>query len=399
MTRRQLLRALGVAPLAHLVTAGAIAAPSRQAARVTVTGLEIFRVRVNRRGNWVFVRLQTSAGVTGIGEASHGGQGDPQIAKLREYGDLLRGRSIYDLEWLRDRVWPEVARHGRAASSALSGLDQALVDVAGQVAGVPAYQLLGGRLRDRVRQYANINRSAEPRDPAGFAAMAGQAVSAGFDAVKLAPFDGMPLEGDAGEIAAFTRGGIEALRAVRAAIGPEADLLVDAHDNFDVDRGLELAERIAPLDLFWLEEVSPGLESLASINAAAAMPTAGGESLHSLAENVEYLRARAADILMPDIKYCGGMLALKKVAAIAEGFGAQVSPHGPAGPVANMAAAHVCVGLPNFLILELAYGEVPWRGDLIDPPEPLDGGVLRVPDRPGLGITLNEKTVAEHAIA
>jgi galactonate dehydratase len=104
------------------------------------------------------------------------------------------------------------------------------------------------------------------------------------------------------------------------------------------------------------------------------------------------------DIAMPDVKYCGGMLELKKIAAFCEAAGVLVSPHGPASPVGNMAAAHVCATMPNFQILELSYGEVPWRAELIDPPEALDKGHIVLTDRPGIGVTLNDKTVRKYQV-
>ena len=220
----------------------------------------------------------------------------------------------------------------------------------------------------------------------------------GHYAVKLAPFDGMPLEGSASEIAAHTRRGIDCVRAVRETMG-DREVLIDAHSNFDLERGLELLKQVEPFGLFWLEEVSRPLENLAAIRKAATMPTAGGESLYGLEENSAYISAGAVDILMPDVKYCGGMLELKKIAALAEGFGLPVSPHGPASPVGNVAAAHVCAGLPNFQILEFSFGETEWRAELIDPPEEVRGGYLTVSGRPGLGIELNERTVRKYAVA
>ncbi|HXJ39967.1 MAG TPA: enolase C-terminal domain-like protein, partial [Bryobacteraceae bacterium] len=112
-----------------------------------------------------------------------------------------------------------------------------------------------------------------------------------------------------------------------------------------------------------------------------------------------YINAGSVDIVMPDVKYCGGMLELKKVASLAEAAGLRVSPHGPASPVGNAAAAQVCAGMPNFLILEFSFGEVPWRAELIDPPEEGDKGFLRISSRPGLGIRLNEKTAAKYKAA
>jgi galactonate dehydratase len=394
MNRRAFLSALPIAP----ASLHALPQSERRISEITVSGIDVFRVHVNRRGNWVLARVRTSAGLSGLGDASHAGPEDPSAAKLVEYGGWMQGRSIYDIEWLRQRVHPEVAKHGRAASCALSAIEQALFDVQGQAAGVPTYQLFGGKLRGAVRNYANINRSTDKRDPADFAKLAASAAAAGFDAIKLAPFDGMPSNGSAAEIEAHTRAGVDCVRAVREAIGPRRDLLIDAHSHFDRERGLDLMRRLEPLHLFWLEEVARPFDDLAAINQAATMPTAGGESLFGVRENLEYIRAGAVDILMPDVKYCGGMLEMKKIAAMAEGAGMPVAPHGPASPVGNVAAAHVCVGLPNFLILEFAHGETDWRAELIDPPEVLVKGMLAVSGRPGFGIRLNEKTAARYRV-
>jgi galactonate dehydratase len=254
----------------------------------------------------------------------------------------------------------------------------------------------------RVRNYANINRSTEERSPEGFAAMAEKAVAAGFTAVKLAPFDDMPkdLSNDA-VIEQFTQLGIRRSEAVRRAIGPKLDLLIDVHSHLDVRRGLELAKRMEPLNLFWLEEVVPANppSGLAEINRAAKMRTAGGEAIYGVRGFLPYLTAGAVDIAMPDVKYCGGMLELKKIAALAEALNIPIAPHGPASPVGNVAAAHVCASVPNSLILEYSFGEVDWREQLIQPAEKLAGGVLTVSSRPGLGITLNEKLVAQHRVS
>src|SRR3954470_1251021 len=185
MHRRHLLQSLALGSLA------AVPGLAADVARITVTDLEIFAVKVNRRGNWLLIRLRTSAGVHGIGEASHG-KDELVITLLRRFFDRLKGRGIFDIEWLRQAVEPDIAEHGVSAAVALSGLEQCLWDIRGKVFGVPVHELLGGKLRDRVRNYANINRSTEQRTPAGFAAMAEKAAAAGFDAVKLAPFDGMP---------------------------------------------------------------------------------------------------------------------------------------------------------------------------------------------------------------
>src|SRR5881275_2878732 len=126
------------------------------------------------------------------------------------------------------------------------------------------------------------------------------------------------------------------------------------------------------------------------------MPSAGGEVIYGTRGFLPYINAGSVDIVMPDVKYCGGMLELKKIASLTEAAGLKVAPHGPASPVGNVAAAHVCAGIPNFLILEYSFGEVPWRAELIDPPEELSKGNIRLPARPGMGIRLNERTAARY---
>jgi len=218
--------------------------------------------------------------------------------------------------------------------------------------------------------------------------------------VKLAPFDEMPRDlSNASVIEEFTQRGIACAEAVRKKIGPKADLLIDVHSHLDLKRGLELARRMEHLNLFWLEEVTPPvrLEDLAAINREAHMPTAGGELILGVKGFYPYIKAEAVDIVMPDVKFCGGMLELKKIAAMAEGAGLLTSPHGPASPVGNVAAAHVCATLPNFNILEFSFGEVPWRAELIDPPERIVESALPLTTSPGFGITLNEKVAARYA--
>ncbi|MEZ5367285.1 MAG: mandelate racemase/muconate lactonizing enzyme family protein [Bryobacterales bacterium] len=286
-------------------------------------------------------------------------------------------------------------------SCALSGLEQACYDIQGKLMGVPCWALFGGKLRDEVRNYANINRATDVRTPEGFAALAKSAVESGFDAVKMASFDGMPKTG-AAEIEAHTKLGVDCIKAVREVLGPDRDLLVDAHSNFDYNRGLDLFKRLEPLHLFWLEEVSRPLDVWAKLSAEAPMTTAGGESLFGVKEFWPYLKADACDIMMPDVKYCGGMLELKKISAMSEAAGDHpVAPHGPSSPIGNMAAAHVCVTIPNFSILEFSHGDaLEWRADMTIPPEPMGkGGMLRVPDTPGLGYELNEKVVRPRLVS
>lgn len=401
LQRRSMLAGIAMAPAAASGMARAAASPA-PARDTIVEGLEVFRVPVNKRGDWIIVRLRTQSGLTGLGDASHGGDDRITVENLKALAGLLRGRRIFEVEWFRAAAGDILRATGGKARSAFSALEQCLWDLMGKHAGQPVHQLMGGALQSRIPLYANINRSTDPRTPEGFARMSRRAVDDGFDAVKLAPFDALPRpSATAGDIAAGTAYGIACAQAVRDAIGPEQRLLVDAHGRFTFAQGRDLLKRLHPLDLYWLEEVTPEGEGdfadLAAINAEASMPTAGGEGLFGVAGFYRYIEAKAADIVMPDVKLCGGMLELKKIAALAEAAGLSVSPHGPASPVGTVAAAQVAATAPNFTVLEHAYGEVPWRAELISPPEDVRGGALTLSSSPGLGIALNDRTLRSRA--
>jgi len=382
------------------------AAAAKEAPRYVIADLELVHVRINKRGNWIIPRLKTSNGLSGLGDASQSTDDAQCIGFLKQYADLLRGRSIFDIAWFIRASAPIRARngggYGRTPSvMAASALEQCLWDLQGKALGLPAYDLFGGRIQERLRVYANINRSTEDRSPAGFAANAQRAVAAGFDAIKLASFDDMPAKiSDRPQLEHLMQLGIDCAQAVRDVIGPGRDVLVDAHSHFNRQDGLELARRFEPLNLYWLEEVCPPqpVDDLAAINKAAKMPTAGGEEVQGVKGFYPYIKAEAVDIVMPDVKVTGGMLELKKIAALAEGAGLMCSPHGPASPIGNAAAGHVMATVPNFEIFEYAFGEVPWRAELVDPPERVEGGSLILSERPGLGYTINERVAAKYAI-
>lgn len=384
---------------ALLAGAGIAASADRNIRAIKVTAIERFRLVVQEgRYGWVIVRVHTDAGLSGLGDASESGRGDPAVAKIDEYAEWWKGRSIFEIEPFRQMAYAQRKGRGRDVACAFSGIEQALYDIQSQAFGVPMNALFGGKLHDRVRNYANINRGSKSRTPAGFEPTARSAVDAGFDAVKVAPFDRMPK--DAAGMRARTDEGIASVRLMREIFGDQGDVLVEGHKNFDLERGLAVAPRLESFNVFWFEEAIGSLDDMAKLRAATEIPIAGGEGLFGVAQALEYLRIGAVDILMPDIKWCAGALELKKIAAMCEGAGVSVAPHGPMGPIGSMAAAQVCSTLPNFSILEYAHGDAPWRFELTDPPEPLEkGGMLRIPDTPGLGYKLNMKTVERRKIA
>jgi galactonate dehydratase len=285
------------------------------------------------------------------------------------------------------------------SATAFSAIEQALWDLAARALDVPASALFGGAVRRSLPVYANINRATQPRTPAGFAQAARAAVADGFRAVKAAPFDGFPPpDSPAAAIDAAIDAGIAALTAMREAIGPDVELMVDCHSFFDVARATRVARRLEPLKLAWYEEpVAPErLEETQAIRKAITQPMAAGEVLFGMGGFAPLTHTRAVNVIMPDVKHCGGLLEMTRIAAMADTDGVAVAPHNPSGPVATAATIQVCATLKNFRILEYQWGESPWRHDVVRPAERFAGGNIAVPARPGFGIDLDDAVVRAH---
>jgi len=321
-------------------------------------------------------------------------------SELRNFFRLIERKSPLEIEAYRQQGF-EAAGRGLVPATAFSAIEQALWDLAGKALEVPTYALFGGRVRDSLPVYANINRVTNPRTPAGFAATARRAAADGFRAMKAAPFDGFPPAGSSAQlIAAAVDTGIAAMTAIREAVGPDVTLMVDCHSFFDVDLAVRVAERLQPLNLTWYEEPVPPeqTEKTLQIHKAIRQPMSGGEILFRMAGFDPLVRNRAVDVIMPDVKHCGGLLELTRIAAMADSAGVKVAPHNPSGPISTAASIQVCAGLKNFYFLELQWGEVAWRRDVVSPMEIFKDGSIRVPETPGFGISLNESVIRQHRL-
>ena len=401
VTRRQALAAGGAAAGLPLVASPVLGIQPTGTAerRLRVEELALTSVRVSERTVWMFIHLRTNLGLSGLGECSVGRRSE--LPELKGAFEAARGRSPFDIEAYRAAGLERAASGGIVEATAFSAIEQALWDLVGKAVGAPVHQLTGGKLRDRLPAYANINRATRERTPEGFAANARVAVEDGFTAIKAAPFDGFPaLDAPASEVAAATDLGIACVGSIREAVGPEVDILIDCHSFFDVDLAIEVAERLEPQHLAWYEEpVAPtDVAATKAIERAIEQRMAGGEFLFGIEGFGPLCRERAVDVIMPDVKHCGGLHEARKIAAVAEVDGVAVSPHNPSGPVATAASAQLCAGLPNFEILEMQWGEAVWRGDLVEPPERFEEGSIAVPEGPGLGIELNETVARERRI-
>jgi galactonate dehydratase len=360
-------------------------------------------VEATPRTRWVFLTLTTESGLVGQGEATLQGEEAALASLFPALAALARG--------LPDAS-PAALPVGRAlpglADAALHGaLDQALWDVAARRAGQPLAVALGGMRRPSVPVYANINRRTRDRSPAGFAASAREARAAGFTAYKIAPFDEVtPERREAGEARAAAAPGLARIAAVREAIGTEAELLVDCHWRFDVDAATVVLDACAERGVCWFEcplpETEAMIPALRALRARAhrhAMRLAGGEKLIRLEQFAPFIAAGAYDVLMPDVKYVGGLAEAIALAERMATAGIAFSPHNPSGPIAHAASVQLCAASPALDRLEMQWDETPLFTELTHPAPPLpERGVIAVPaDRPGIGVVLDRALAARHA--
>ena len=219
---------------------------------------------------------------------------------------------------------------------------------------------------------------------------------------RLRPSTGSRLPGSpADQVARFIDVGVDAVRAMRAAVGPTVGIMIDCHSFFGVDQAVAVAERLAPYNLTWYEEpVAPErVDDTVAIKGRIKQPMAGGEVLFGLSGFGPLVRRHAVDTIMPDVKHCGGLLELTRIAAMAAEEGILVAPHNPSGPISTAASVQVCAGMKNVNYLELQYGEVGWRSEVVSPVERFVDGTIEIPDRPGFGVSLNDDIIRSRSLA
>lgn len=409
-SRRQFLSALPASAACFAALGSGAAMPLRaqdvRSLSLRIAGMEIIPVRATQRTVWLFVRLRTADGLTGLGEASdafgYSNTSPADLDRMRgilsQFYALVEGRSPLEVERFRQAGWAAAKQGGLPTATAFCALEQALWDLTGKALGVPCHQLWGGKVRDRLPVYANINRATRQRTPEGFATSARMAVAEGYRALKAAPFDGYPRNGSPQDIARHVDNGVACVMAMREAVGDAVEILIDCHSFFSVDASIALAKRLEPARLGWYEEPLPPtqVENTRRIKTAISQPMAGGEFLFAVEGFSALCEQKAVDVIMPDAKFCGGLLEMNHIAAMAFAHGVTVAPHNPSGPVCTMATAQVCAGMRNFQTLEMQWGEVSWRGDLLNPPERFVAGEMAVPGAPGFGVTLNDALAKQH---
>ncbi|MDP6272702.1 MAG: mandelate racemase/muconate lactonizing enzyme family protein [Dehalococcoidia bacterium] len=377
-----------------------------------ITDIKVWPTRVAENRSWIFVEVNTDEGVTGFGEATNsGGGGVIMVARMVElvretvqgadFAEGLIGQNANEIE----RIWQNLYRRFTTlgprglVTSVISGIDMALWDIKGKTLGVPIYELLGGKVRDSIQLYTHVRNQD---DPTMAAAHARELVDMGHTALKTDPFVEMRIRHrrylDGRISAAGAQHGIDVMTAIREEVGPEIDLMVDAHGNFNVPTAIDLCNRMKDVSLNWFEEpVQPeSINALRQVKNGTDTPLCVGERLYTRYDFADVLSEGLTNYIMPDICWTGGISEMRKIASLAETYYVPISPHDALGTLNVVGGAQVMMATPNFYRLETGPDTADIYNKVLKEPIKFIGDQFTLPDKPGLGVELDTEYLAAH---
>jgi galactonate dehydratase len=356
-----------------------------------ITSIEPLVVDIGSR-SWLFVVVETDEGVSGVGEGSLPGHPRAVAAAVEEYREYVVGEDPARIQHLWQVMYRQpFFRSGAVTLSAMSAIEQALWDIKGKVAGLPVYELLGGRCHDRIKLYVN-GPSGETLDE--LAESARSLVETGFTAMKTGlAVPVLPVQGDG-----FFAHAADHFAALREAVGDDVEIAWDAHGRLAPAMSIKLARAIEPYNVWFLEEpaLPENAKALAQVARATSIPVATGERLFTKWAFREVLELGAAALVQPDLSHCGGVLEARAIAAMAEVYYCGFAPHNPLGPVNTIVSAHVGMASPNFVALETCLYPPEWTRELLMEPLRIADGYLELSDAPGWGIELDVELCRGH---
>jgi galactonate dehydratase len=365
---------------------------------VKVTAVKTFLVHPGAGKNWLFVKVETDQGIHGWGEAYTQSDRDRAIeTHVQQLGRYLVGRDPFHIKHFCHVAYTDFASKRGAMDlyCAISGIEHALWDVVGKATGQPVCNLLGGPCRDRIRVYANgWGGGGLPAEQ--LAQRAVSVVERGFTALKFDPFPG-PWRAYIDR--AQERSAVQRVRAVREAVGPEVDILIEVHRRLAPFFAIRVARLLESSTPFWYEEPvsARDLDGLVEARREIDIPVVTGEELYTKREFRDVFARRAADIVNPDVCSCGGILELKEIAAMAEAYHVAVAPHNYNSTTVGLAATlHAAALMPNFVITEYFVNFEAVGADIAADPLLVEAGYIALPSRPGLGIDLDEIALARY---
>ena len=363
-----------------------------------ITDIKTFLIHPGKAKNLCFVKIETDEGIYGWGECYTQSDRDVQITahvdQLRRY---LIGRDPTNIKHFTQMAFDDFAGRRGAMDyyCAISGLEHAMWDIAGKAYGAPVHKLIGGACRDKIRVYANGWSGGNPT-PDSLAERASEVIEAGFTALKFDPIPGRWRTYVSKDV---ERAAVENVRAVREAVGPDVDILIEMHRRLAPMHAVRIAHEIERYHPFWFEEpiLAENIPALASVRQKINIPVVTGEELYTKFEFREVFERQAADILNPDVCNVGGILELKEIAAMAEPYFVVISPHNFNSTTVGLAATiQVSAAIPNFLITEYFVNLEELGRDIAKIPFEVKDGYIQIPDAPGLGIDLDEERLAAY---
>ncbi|WP_435157578.1 mandelate racemase/muconate lactonizing enzyme family protein [Haladaptatus sp. DFWS20] len=354
---------------------------------------------------WILVRVYTDAGIVGTGESYWGG-GDAEI--IDRMAPFIIGESPLDIDRLYEHLVQKMSGEGSVSGkviSAISGIEIALHDVAGKILDVPAYQLLGGKYRDEVRIYCDCH-AGDESEPESNAREAERVVDElGYDALK---FDlDVPSGHEKDRANRHLRGAeiqhkVDIVEAVTDVVGDRADVAFDCHWSFTAGSAKRLAAAIADYDVWWLEDPIPPENHDVQREVTQSAPTTPitvGENVYRKHGQRQLIEEQAIDIIAPDLPRVGGMRETRKIADMADMYYIPVAMHNVSSPIGTMASAQVAAAIPNSLAVEYHSYQLGWWEELVEEDDLIQQGRMAVPEKPGLGLTLDLDAVEEHMVA
>jgi galactonate dehydratase len=376
-----------------------------------ITDLKSYVVQVKEGLPWVFVEVETDEGVTGLGECTDYRSAPMQVAGIESVKPLVVGQDASHIEEIWQRIFHTFSTlNGRGyVSHIISAIDIALWDIRGKALGVPVYQLLGGPVRPCVPLYTHIqDQWYEGVKIADAVQAAKQTVADGYTGIKTDPFkwqraqEGPYRGADMVERLSpkAIAEAIDWMDAVREAVGPDYELMVDAHGRFDVASAIAAGKALEHVKLIWYEEPVPpeSFEALRQVRENVDIPLCIGERHFTRWDYIPIFENRLVDYVMPDVAWCGGISELRRIGAMAEPYYVRISPHDALGPASIMAGFHACMTMPNLYRQECLHT---WFEDfkkIVTPMFDYHDGAIWPSDRPGLGIALNHDALKQYQL-
>jgi galactonate dehydratase len=392
INRRQFAGTLAAFGLASLAESNMLRAAQRGKVRMKITDVQVLPI-----GSYLFVQIQTNEGITGLGESGTWGFLEASGQAIETFKRYLVNEDPLRIEHHWQYLYRSTHFSGAAIVGALSAIDIALWDIAGKYFGVPCYQLLGGKCRDKARVYSHVFGDTKEKLIQGCV----DAKNNGFTAVgHLTPF--LDESRDVPYFKTYAdkiQDAVETVRRYREAVGNEVDLCIEIHRRLTPAEAVALAEGIAPYHpMFYEDPIRPDdLDAMAELARKIRIPIATGERFFTMQQFAALLERGAVQYIRPDVCLAGGLTQSKKIAALAEAHDAQVVPHNPLSPVSTAACVQLAACIPNFALQEYPRGEhEPPKSEIVRGALNLENGFLIVPDTPGIGVELAEGAAERH---